>query len=457
MIACPGCGANLRFDIVSQKMHCDYCGSFHDPYEFDGMDKDAEKQKVFDSFVYLCPQCGAELITTDKTDATSFCPYCGGASLLFDKISKEKRPEYIIPFLKTKADCKKAYRRAAARAILTSSRNKKPELVDSFRGIYMPFWSYKVDQKGDAVLPAEGGTHREDDYLITEQYKLHVEMDTSYEGYAHDASRAFEDEISECIVPYDIRDRKPFTPGFLSGFYADVADEKAGTYTWDAKKACAERTASRLTADKRVRRVLSQGDVKAQRFGNVGIPSNTSKSQRVFYPVWFMSYRDGDQITYATVNGQTGKVVADFPISPLRFLVGALLVAAVLFFLINGLFTLKPGAALALTSLLLIIGMASASARYKKLITKRPAEEKQLQMVRLKKFQSRAKTVTVICCIAAFLIIIVNPVYNLAFYIPCLIEALLLFLTIYRTFRCQLELAERRPPQFNKKGGDDRA
>ena len=59
MIACPGCGANLRFDIASQKMRCDYCGSFHDPYEFDGMDKDAEKQKVFDSFVYLCPQCGA--------------------------------------------------------------------------------------------------------------------------------------------------------------------------------------------------------------------------------------------------------------------------------------------------------------------------------------------------------------------------------------------------------------
>ena len=31
MIACPGCGAGLRFDIPSQKMKCEYCGEFLDP------------------------------------------------------------------------------------------------------------------------------------------------------------------------------------------------------------------------------------------------------------------------------------------------------------------------------------------------------------------------------------------------------------------------------------------
>ena len=119
--------------------------------------------------------------------------------------------------------------------------------------------------------------------------------------------------------------------------------------------------------------------------------------------------------------------------------------------------TLKPGTALALTSVLLIVGVISASKRYKKLITKQAAYREAGQMIRLTKFQQKAKTMTIACCIAAFLIIVINPVYNLAFYIPCLIEAGLLFLTIYKTFRCQLELARRRPPQFNKKGGDDRA
>ena len=457
MIACPGCGANLRFDITSQKMHCEYCGGFYDPYAFDSMEKDAEKQKVFDSYVYLCPQCGAELITTDQTDATSFCPYCGGASLLFDKISQENRPDYIIPFQGTKEDCKKAYLAAARKQPLTGSRYKNAKLVDSFRGIYMPFWSYKVDQKGDACLPAEGDSRREGDYQITKQYTVHADMETSYEGFAHDASKAFEDEISECLAPYDIQGRKPFTPAFLSGFYADVADVSDGTYSWGAEEACAEETRKRLQADERIRRAQTAEKISVRHFDGIEVPTVSAQSQRVFYPVWFMSYRSKDQITYATVNGQTGKVVADFPVSPLRFLTGALITAAIVFLLLNFVLTLKPGAALAVTSILLIIGMISASRRYKDLILKRAVDKDPNRMIRLEKFQKTAKKLTVISCIAAFLVIVINPVYNIVFYTLCLIEAGLLFLTIHKTFRCQLELAKRRPPQFEKKGGDDRA
>ena len=458
MIACPGCGANLRFDIASQKMHCDYCGGFYDPYVFDNMEKDAEKQKVYDTYVYLCPQCGAELTTTDKTDATSFCPYCGGASLLFDEISQENRPDYIIPFRRTKEDCKKAYLAAARKEILTSSRYKKKELVDSFRGIYMPFWSYRVEQKGEAGVPALGDSHHENGYTVYESYTLRANMETSYLGFTHDASRAFEDEISECIVPYHLRDRKPFNPAYLSGFYADVADEKEGEYAWDAEEACSEETKLRLKADPRIKQALSDAKIRStELFGSYDIPTASAESKRVFYPVWFMSYRDRDQITYATVNGQTGKVVADFPVSPWRFLAGALLIAALLFVVFNFLLTLKPGFALALTSILLIVGMICAGKRYAKLAERRAAEKDPERMIRLNKFQTAAKILTGISCAIAFLVIIFDPVYNIIFYTLCLLQAALLFLTIYKTFRCQLELARRRPPQFNKKGGDDRA
>lgn len=32
MYECPGCGANLKFDIISQQMACAYCGIKVDPY-----------------------------------------------------------------------------------------------------------------------------------------------------------------------------------------------------------------------------------------------------------------------------------------------------------------------------------------------------------------------------------------------------------------------------------------
>ena len=67
MIACPDCGANLRFDITEQQMKCDYCGCLYDPYQFDSMQEDASREKLFDAWVYSCPSCGAELLTTDQT------------------------------------------------------------------------------------------------------------------------------------------------------------------------------------------------------------------------------------------------------------------------------------------------------------------------------------------------------------------------------------------------------
>ncbi|MCR5161185.1 MAG: hypothetical protein K6C06_05380 [Lachnospiraceae bacterium] len=456
MISCPGCGAGLRFDIASQAMKCDYCGKTCDPYDFDTMVSDAEKSATFKSYMYLCPQCGAELMTTDQTDVTSFCPYCGGASLLFDKISNKRRPEQIIPFQVTKEDCKKAYRRAASRAIFTPARYKKEELIDSFRGIYMPFWSYTVDQSGIAALPAKGTTRRSGDYLITKRYSLETDVETSYEGYAHDASRAFEDEISECIVPFDISGQKPFTPGFLSGFYADAADEDSSSYAKEAEKTCSLYTAERLLSEKEVKKAARSSRSAPDKAPQVSIPSHVH-AHRVFYPVWFMSYRDGDRITYATVNGQNGKVVADFPISPLRFMAGVLFSSAVLFFLLNSLLTLKPGAALITTTLLLILGVIMAVLRYRKLLLKRNAPDHAERMVRLKHFQLALGVLSVVCVIAAASIVIFDPVYNLAFYVPCLIEAVLLFLMIYKTFGAQLELARRRPPQFNKEGGNDRA
>ncbi len=69
------------------------------------------------------------------------------------------------------------------------------------------------------------------------------------------------------------------------------------------------------------------------------------------YPVWFLSWRKDDRVAYATVNGQTGKVVADLPIDIKQFLKGALVLAIPLFVLLNFLGTMKPHTLLSLCCL----------------------------------------------------------------------------------------------------------
>ena len=117
MISCSSCGGSLRFDIGSQKMLCDHCDSYFEVEQLsDDSNRDDARASSFDCYVYLCPSCGAEIMTTDKNDAIGFCQYCGEASLIFDKIRQEWKPDTIIPFQITKEQCKKAYRKEIGRA-----------------------------------------------------------------------------------------------------------------------------------------------------------------------------------------------------------------------------------------------------------------------------------------------------------------------------------------------------
>ena len=457
MIACPSCGANLRFDIASQQMKCEYCENLYDPYAFDSMQEDAKREELFDAWVYSCPSCGAKLLTTDQTDATAFCPYCGGASVLFDRLRQVQYPSLIIPFQLDKDDCKRAYLKAAKKAVFTPSRYKKTEYVDSFRAIYMPYWSYSVRQKGKATVDAESLSSRDGDYLVTEEYSIVGDVDVSYEGFSHDASKAFDNEISECLVPFDTEKSLPFTPGYLSGFYVDVANEPSKKYIDDATAYYENLTAEKLLENDDINRTAKQEHVYTTDITGVHVPTEITGIRQVLYPVWFMSYREGDRITYASVNGQTGKVVADFPISPVRFLIASLLVSALVFLAMNLFLTLKPEAALILSSLLLLIGVGMCRRQLKLLndrFTDKTAKARRNSYLRSQRI---AVVLTVLALIASAFILLTDPVYNAVFYAACIVQAAILFFLIHRAFRLQLQLATRRPPQFNKKGGRDLA
>ena len=109
---CRNCAGHLVFDPAKQRLVCDHCGSEFRPEEFDVSekiplwDKKAESmnevygtdsEEFMDCYVYTCGSCGGEIII-NGSEASTKCIYCGNSAVVFNRISRQKRPKYIIPF-----------------------------------------------------------------------------------------------------------------------------------------------------------------------------------------------------------------------------------------------------------------------------------------------------------------------------------------------------------------------
>ena len=351
MYKCPSCGGSLKFDIASGQMLCAYCGATADPYS---MQKDygAEERNEYEATIFTCTQCGAELLSEDTTAAT-FCSFCGSTAILESRIGKGRRPAHIIPFSKTMEDCKSAYAKMMRRALFAPKELKKPEYIEKFRGIYMPYWVYSFEKKGKITF--RGSVSRQKgDYLVTKHYDITSEVDASYKGISYDAAADFSDDLSGAIAPYDMGGGKPFAPSFLSGFYADAKDVDSSVYRQEACELVSEESFDRLIRD----RICSRYHVKDE--GNKASLKNALRpectaAELAMFPVWFLSYRKDDKVAYAVVNGQTGKAAADLPVDRKKYVIGSLLLAIPLFLLLNLRLTITPGIALFLAALLALV------------------------------------------------------------------------------------------------------
>ena len=349
MYQCPNCGGNIKFDIASQKMACANCNSYFDPYDI-SKETDAEENTYFDVTEFTCPQCGGRILSTENT-AANFCSYCGASTILSGRLTKEKRPGYIIPFKMTKQDCKEAYKKRVKNAIFAPKELKDPEFIDGFRGIYMPYWSYHITQQGMINLKASKD-YRRGDYIYTDHYNVSGQLDCQYKGISYDASSSFDDNISEAIAPFDVKNMNGFTPSFLSGFYADTADVASDVYKGDAENIAVEETYDYIKGSTHL-----GGAHLDESVGTMRNKFNTrvEAADRTMFPVWFLSYRNKDRVAYATVNGQTGKVSADLPVSIGKYFAGSLLLAVPIFILLNLFFTLRPQVTLGVATLIALI------------------------------------------------------------------------------------------------------
>ena len=438
MFACPNCGGNLKFDIPSQQLACEYCHTQADPYSFDDKSQKSFETQDYEVTVFSCPQCGGEIVSAD-TSAAEFCSFCGASTILHSRLRNEKRPNYIIPFQKTKEDCKQAYSALMKKAFFAPDALKNPKHIDSFRGIYMPYWAFYITQKNDFSLNGSR-SHRRGDYIITDHFQLKGDIDAYYKGLSYDASSSFDDNISEKIAPYDVKGMKAFTPAYLSGFYADTADVSSEEYRMQAEDLATENSVKHIYRAPEFAGIGIKGSL-----GSGALGTKTENVDSTMFPVWFLSYRNGGRVAYATVNGQTGKVVTDLPIDTRKYTLCSLLLAIPIFLLLNLFLTLTPTTMLVITTIIAALCLGIYFFEIGAIKKKENLEKK----------KSSGLFGAIAGIIIGILILILQPISDLYYYGGAILSLCTVMLTIKDIIYYYNIMSTRRLPQFDRTGGDD--
>ena len=354
---CPKCGAPLTFLPGHDHITCEYCNTeldvatveklFQKAQEKAALAAEAKESKwntdsagsEWDSAeaetmkVQTCSSCGAELVSDGNTMATE-CAYCGSPNMIPRRFDGMLRPDYVIPFKKTKEDAIAALKEFYQGKKLLPKAFRDENRIKEIQSMYVPFWLFDAQVSASMDFSAETRSRREtaDEIIIeTSHYRCERSGEMTFRGIPVDASKRMDDKYMDSIEPFDYSELRPFSAAYFTGHLADKFDV-------DVKESL-PRADTRLTAS--VIHALSKtvsGYTSTAPSGSSKIHKEAGDVRYAMMPVWILTTNyQGKPYTFM-MNGQTGKFVgADLPKDTFKEyvypLIPSALVFAVLFWL----------------------------------------------------------------------------------------------------------------------------
>lgn len=310
---CRNCGAPLIFDPSTQRVQCQACGSSWMPEEIESAAKAFSSDNVaepvapggssavkefMDCYIYTCSSCGGEIVINGSETSTT-CIYCGSSSVVFSRIDKEKRPDFIIPFQISKEDATKIIHDRFMQGLFIPKefKNLQPESV---RGIYIPYWLVDVYHAESNVIRGEVGSG---DNSTTYYYGRSGIL--QMKSMPVESSQLLNDESSKQLEPYSYAKLKPFDEEYLLGFYSNRSDTNYGQMRQVVDK---EATNCFQTCARQDIRATSKHVIKESH-------STLIDKNMVYalFPAWFVTVTYEGKHHTILVNGESGKIVCGLP------------------------------------------------------------------------------------------------------------------------------------------------
>lgn len=328
---CPNCGGPLDFDPKDQKVVCPYCDTEFEVKTIEDLFAkkqaqavEAEKAKeakwetkaaggqwseeeAAHMKAVVCSSCGAEIVCDENTMATECC-YCGNPTMMPAKFDGMLKPDFVIPFKKTKEEAVAALKEFYKGKTLLPKAFTANNRVEDIQPMYVPFWLFDATVHADASFRAESDNIIDTpDETITETsvYQCDRSGHMHFSKIPVDGSTKMDDTYMESIEPFDYSELVPFSAAYFTGYLADKYDVDA--------------EASEPRAEKRIETsAIGVLEDTVTGYSRCHVENHVVQKEgnEVLYamaPVWILTTRyEGKPYTFM-MNGQTGKMVGSLP------------------------------------------------------------------------------------------------------------------------------------------------
>lgn len=313
---CPSCRAPLRYSPESKGWDCEYCKTHFTIKDLqkERTKKEQKQNKTITSPGYTCKNCGASIIVSENTTATT-CIYCRSTAILENRLTNELTPSALIPFKKTKEDAIEAFQRTGIRRWFAPKKFTNKKNINEIQGIYIPFWLFdfcldaKISGKGTRISSWYTG-----DYQYTKRDTYHFEREGKFPFYdiPVDGSKHFDDALMNSIEPFEYKELVDFDGAYLSGFLA----EKYDLSKEEVQSIAVERAENTVVEE--LEKTLTYTTKKIEdKIMNI-LEVN---GEYVLFPVWLLNIKYKEKIYPFAMNGQTGKMIGDLPVQKSKVMI----------------------------------------------------------------------------------------------------------------------------------------
>ena len=342
--ACPACGAEATWNPSKRALVCGFCGT----------ESAAELKKTGEIIEHDLKQTLASLKGRDmglaraKTEvrcqscqAISFfepnrvaqnCEFCGSAALVpYQDAGEVIRPESLLPMKIAETRVREDIRRWYGSRWFAPNALGQKAMTDTLKGLYVPYWTF--DAKVHADWTAESGVY----YYTTETYtengqrRTRQVRHTRWSPAAGELDHFFDDELIcgskgvhpkllRQVEPFPTKEAIPYDPGYLAGFVVERYQIDLGTASQTSRSEMERQTealcAQEIPGDT-YRNLQTRQQYSAQTF------------KHLLAPLWLLTYLYGGKPYQVIVNGYTGKIAGEHPLSWIKIFFAALAVIVV--------------------------------------------------------------------------------------------------------------------------------